>query len=425
MSDDGLMILGLKAENVKRLKVVEIRPDADGGLVVIAGPNAAGKTSVLDSIAYALGGKRLQGPKPIRDGQKTASVKVDLGELRVERTWTQSGSYLKVAGKDGAAIKSPQVILDRLVGDLSFDPLAFASADERDQAAMLARATGLAEKLAEIETRRAAAYGKRTEANRDSKRLEAHHASLAEAPEGTPEAEVSVTDLLAQRKKMEEQRQANQDIRARVDRIDEDIADQKGIIEHLSKDLQEAKRKMEALRTEGEKDREALSGLEDPDITAVDAKIESAESTNAAVRLRKSRASARIEWIAAKEHAESLSKTLRTCDEERDGLIAGAELPVSDLGLSESGVMFNGIPFAQASSAEQLKVSVGIAMALNPKLRVLRITDGSLLDAASMETIREMVKEGGFQVWIERVADSPDGAAIFIEDGSVVEGEST
>ncbi|GAG42212.1 unnamed protein product, partial [marine sediment metagenome] len=83
MSEDGLTILGLRAENVKRLKVVEIRPDADGGLVVIAGPNAAGKTSVLDSIAMALGGKRLIGPKPIRAGQKTASVKVDLGELIV------------------------------------------------------------------------------------------------------------------------------------------------------------------------------------------------------------------------------------------------------------------------------------------------------------------------------------------------------
>jgi len=130
----------LTAENVKRLVAVEISPT--GNVQIIAGKNGAGKTSVLDSIWFALGG----GPaakgttKPIRDGQDSARVTLDLGELRVTRTWTGGKSTLSVESAEGAVYGSPQKMLDALVGRLSFDPLAFAQQDERTQLASLLEA---------------------------------------------------------------------------------------------------------------------------------------------------------------------------------------------------------------------------------------------------------------------------------------------
>ena len=90
------------------------------------------------------------------------------------------------------------------------------------------------------------------------------------------------------------------------------------------------------------------------------------------------------------------------------------------LGFDESGVTYQGVPFSQASSAEQIRISLAMAMALNPRLRVIRILDGSLLDEDSMTAIRDQVAERDFQVWIERVAD-PAESAVVIEDGQVAE----
>lgn len=98
--------------------------------------------------------------------------------------------------------------------------------------------------------------------------------------------------------------------------------------------------------------------------------------------------------------------------------ISAAQLPVQGLGFGDGVVTFNGIPFDQASSAEQLRVSMAIAMASNPKLRVIRITDGSLLDEDSLAAIADMAKAEDYQIWIERV-DATGKVGILIEDGQV------
>ena len=78
-----MKIVELQAENVKRLKAVEITPD--GTMQVIGGRNAQGKSSVLDAIWLALGGGKAskETPLPIRDGEDKASVRLDLGDLVV------------------------------------------------------------------------------------------------------------------------------------------------------------------------------------------------------------------------------------------------------------------------------------------------------------------------------------------------------
>src|SRR3990172_2313145 len=143
MSDPKpLRIVKLEAANVKRLTAVEITPD--GSLIVVGGKNGAGKTSVLDSIAMALGGKDLVPELPLRRGADHGHVEVDLGDLVVRRTFTEKGGgTLTVGNKDGAIYKSPQKILDQLVGRLSFDPLDFARMDPRQQRETLRSLVGL------------------------------------------------------------------------------------------------------------------------------------------------------------------------------------------------------------------------------------------------------------------------------------------
>ena len=143
-SSPPLTIVELRASNVKRLVAVTIRPDHQGNLVVLGGANGAGKTSVLDAITMALGGREQIPPEPIRRGAEHAEIVVDLGEIVVRRTFTAAGGgSLTVSNKEGARFQSPQTLLDKLYGTLSFDPLAFARQDPKTQAETLRKLLGL------------------------------------------------------------------------------------------------------------------------------------------------------------------------------------------------------------------------------------------------------------------------------------------
>ena len=139
-----MRIISLTTSNTLRLSAVHIQPD--GSLVVIGGRNAQGKSSVLNSISMALGGAKLCPPEPVKRGAAKSVTRLDLGELVVERTITADGhNYLKVSNAAGAEQKSPQAILDRLTGKLSFDPLEFSRMAPKQQVETLRALTGLKE----------------------------------------------------------------------------------------------------------------------------------------------------------------------------------------------------------------------------------------------------------------------------------------
>ncbi len=190
-----LRILGLRVSNYKRVVAIDLRPD--GRSVLVGGDNAQGKTSLLDSIADALGGAK-RGSKTdlaLRTGSVKGEVRVDLGDYVVIRTWTPSSDKLVVESPPGSPLKSPQAVLDKLVGDLSFDPLAFARQDAKTQAETLRRISGLDTR--EIDTRRATAYTERTRINGDVKTQRAVRDAVAVPPEPpAPPARPSVSGLL-------------------------------------------------------------------------------------------------------------------------------------------------------------------------------------------------------------------------------------
>jgi hypothetical protein len=147
-------------------------------------------------------------------------------------------------------------------------------------------------------------------------------------------------------------------------------------------------------------------------------RIRNAEATNEKVR-----SNARRKLLAT-EHARLLalstatSDAIEAIDDDKQKQLESAKWPVDGLGFSDDGITFGGLPFEQASSAEQLRVAVAIGLALNPTLRVLLIRDGSLLDGDNLEAISEMASEADAQVWLERVGD--DGhCAVVIEDGQI------
>ena len=163
-----MKILKLTAENFKKLSAVEISPD--GNMVIISGKNGAGKSSVLDAIEAALCGGRTLPKQPIKEGEIRAKVEVDMGEYKVTRTFfgTTSTLIVETTGETKAKISSPQAFLDKIVGDLSFDPLAFLKKQPAEQRNTLMKFLGL--NLEEFVNKIAAIKIERTELNREKSR---------------------------------------------------------------------------------------------------------------------------------------------------------------------------------------------------------------------------------------------------------------
>jgi hypothetical protein len=197
-----------------------------------------------------------------------------------------------------------------------------------------------------------------------------------------------------------------------------DRLEAKSLREKAEKLLLEAKRLDEKADDEERSCNDAPELPGPIDTAALRQQIESAHGVNAQIEARQRRAGI----LADREKLETESVALtvlmdkRTAD--RQQAIASAAMPVPGLSFGAGEVIYNSLPFAQASSAEQLRVSVAIAMRANPKLRVLRITDGSLLDEASLRLIADMADADDFQIWIERV-DTSGKVGIYLEDGEV------
>lgn len=419
-----MKIIKLQAENIKKLKAIEITPE--GNTVIISGRNEQGKTSILDSIWLALaGGEASKGmPKPIRTGEKKASVILNLGDLVVTRTWTDNDkSYLKVDNKDGATFKSPQKMLDTLVGKLSFDPLAFAQQDEKTQLKTLQELVNI--DPAPLDAKRKEIFDQRTIVNREVKQLEGQLAGIPVPTPDTPEEELSVSEVLAELQAAQEQKNANDEKRRELQGLTRQAEQYKGEIAGLDEQIKKlqdrrnnTKSALDDVNARGKKLQAEVTALIDPDLDKFKEKLDSVEETNRAVRSAKDYRKKQLELNAKKKESDTLTEQIGKIDEQKEAMLKATAFPIDGLGFDESGVTYKGFPFKQCSAAEKMRVSLAMAMALNPKIRVIRITDGSLLDSENMRLIEEMAKGNDYQVWIEKV-DESGKMGVYIEDGMI------
>ena len=428
----SLRVVKLIAENVKGLKAVEITPDEY--FQVISGKNGHGKSSVLDAIWYALGGAdALKGTdKPIRNGEDHASVMLDLGDMVVTRKWKGTNTALSVSTKDGARYSSPQTMLDSLVGRLSFDPFSFTNMKDSEQKKTLMEMVDLAIDPDELDRRRKEIFDQRTMTNRETEQLKGQLSGLNAPIEGLPTEEISVIEVI---EKMEtankvvasnvKTRESYATVVADYRNAKHDVGSIQKEIADLEKSILEKRAELAELEitvsnlTERESELKAqVDTLEDPDFDTLKEEMDSFEKTNQQIRDAASYRLLVKSIDDKKKESDTLTQQIAAVDKEKQDALAAATFPIDGLGFDESGVTFNDIPFQQCSKGERLKVSMAMAMAMNPKLRVIRILDGGLLDEDNLKLIEEMANENDYQVWVEMV-DASGKVGIYIENGEV------
>ena len=418
-----MKILKLQAENVKRIHAVEINPD--GNMVIIGGRNGQGKSSVLDSIMYAFAGKREICGKPLRDGTDEGTVTVNLDNgLIAKRTFKADGSSkIEVYKEDGAKYSSPQGMLDGLYSSLGFDPLAFIRLESRKQLETLRKIVGL--DFSELDAKRNGLYSQRTTVNRDVTNLKGQVSNMPWHEE-VPESEVSIYELIEQLDKAKATNAENENSRRYVSSIESNVQQTQERIDDIDRQIETLKLQkaemQESLKVDFDNLKEAkaeAANLQDIDTTQIEARIRNAEVVNQKVRENQAVKNAKARLAEAMKESENLTTEIEKVDNAKALLLTEAKFPVEGLMFNEDSVLFNGVPFDQASSAEQLRVSAAMAAAMNPELRIMLIRDGSLLDDDSMQLLAEFAEQNDFQIWLEAVSTDAGKCSVILEDGRV------
>ena len=406
-----MKIIQLTAENIKKLKVVDITPTKD--FIQITGKNGSGKTSVLDAIWWALAGKDAIQGQPIRKGEHKAMIRLNLGECVVTRRFTESGTTLVVENGDGFRAASPQAMLDAIIGHLAFDPLEFSRMDAKKQFDALKVIADVGVDLEALTKEDENDKNRRRDITRDIKTLQGQLAGIV-YPFDAPDEEVNVGDLIKELGELEnhntivlENERAREKYEARIKEIDATIEDLQAKIA----DLKEAKVRGHAMI-------DALPAMTAKSTDSVKAQIAGAQEINKGVAAKKQNGELNAKIALMQNNVDVIETILKERESIRAKALLESKMPINGLTLGDKEVLYRDIPFDQLSAAEQLRVSVAIAMAANPKLKVIRIKDGSLLDDASLKIIQEMAAEREYQVWCETV-NTTGKVGIVMEDGEV------
>lgn len=471
-----MRIVRLEAENFMRIVGVDITPQGD--IVTLTGKNGAGKTSIINSIWAALGGGEAAPEVPIRKGQEKAVISLDLGDLTIMRKWTEKGTTLKVSTKDGMTPQKPQQMLDKLIGALAFDPLAFSRMEPKKQLEELRRIAKVdpALDLIKMQHDNEVDFNARQALNRDAKAKRAQ-AEAIRVPADVPPNKINEQALLDEMQRAAEHNAGVERVRQSVVTLRENVAKMEAALAALDPALENTvgalkreaaqnvlraenritalEHEITVLRTEIDATKaraereiaqhrentanarssteialaesraslEAAQQAPEPiDIAQVRQQLEQAKQINAQIDRREARVNLEAEAKHLEGQANDLTLAMADRDAAKRKALSEAVMPVAGLGLTDQYVTFNDVPFSQASMAEQIRVGVAIAAAVNPKLRVICIRDGSLIDDDGMAIIRALARQYDMQVWIECVR-TDDKAAILIEDGRVVDKE--
>ena len=436
-----MKIIRLNAENFMRLNAVEITPQ--GNTVLITGKNGQGKSSVLEAIMSALCGKRHQPKKPIKDGEDSAEIVVQTENWVIKRTFTAAGGgSITITNKDGMRAQSPQALLDKIVGKVGFDPMLFirlgeTATGEREQLAIVMRLAGL--DFSDIDAKITTTKTDRSSIRTDKERYEREARDIAVA-EGTPDEEVSVVKLAEKLQSInafnEEQREIQRQVDSKnelatckeedADKLANIIGCFKEEIEELENKIKEENLNYSALADEAndlglEAEDLADSVQEVVDPAEITTQISTTEVTNADVRLKKQKAELLEKAETEAEKWRFLGKKTKNLEAQKATRLSDAKMPLEGMSVTEDGVMILDektgawVPLSQVNDAEKLKVGMGIAMALNPELRVI-LMKGNDLDEDSLKLVSKMAKDKDYMVWIERIEGE---GGIVIEDGSV------
>lgn len=404
----------LELENVKRIKAVTLSPQ-ENGLTIIGGGNGQGKTSVLDAIAWALGGEKYRPSQAQREGSVLPPrLKLTMSNgLVVERSG-KNGS-LKVLDPSGR--KGGQQILNEFVEQLALDLPKFLQASEKEKAEILLQVIGVGEQLFTLDGQISELYNQRHAVGQIADQKAKFAREMPDYP-GVPEEPVSAGDLIRQQQEILARNGENQRKRAEAARISEEYNRQYGRVKALEAELADAKVRLEELTADLTTAQRSAADLQDESTAELEENIRSVEEINVKVRANLDKAKAEEDAQACWDRYDALTRDLETARKTRTDLLNGARLPLDGLSVDEGKLTYHGMNWDSLSGSDQLKVATAIVRAVNPKCGFVLLDKLEQMDLDTLREFGRWLEQEGLQVIATRVSTGGE-CSVIIEDGTV------
>lgn len=413
-----LKILGLDVTNFKRIKAVEIDTQGDH-IVYVSGVNEQGKSSTLDAIKTAIEGPKGR-PGLIRNGEDKSVIDLDLGKFTISRVLTADGkTSLRIENESGAKVNSPAKFLKELSGgaiiDISDFILGKNAESKKNRIKAIADICDI--DYDQISKNRKEVFEERTSVNRELKRKQnslqemidtygSIHREKVEDERDSSTLAKELSDINSAHLHLNALEENLKATKNSIHQIEEAIKDYQNRLEEAKKKEKDYQDKLKEHKEKVSKHRKK----EEVEKELQEIKSNS-EIRNNALKMKE----LAKETKALKKESEALTERIQDIDTELRDKIS-AKINIEGLVLEEDNLIFNDALFEECSSSRKIKIAMSIIMAKNPELRVALITDGSLLDKNSLDTLRKLAEENDFQVWVE-IVDSSGDFPIVIENG--------
>ena len=401
----SIKINGFEIENVKRVKAVAYEP-SESGLTIIGGKNGQGKTSVLDSIAWALGGGRFAPSQPQRDGSTIPPhlcVKLSNGII-VERKGKNSD--LRVIDPNGN--KSGQALLDSFIDQLALNLPRFMNANNKEKADTLLKIIGVGDELYRLEDEEQRLYNERHAIGQIADRKKKYAAEMEEYP-GVPDEPVSAAELIRQQQEILARNGENERIRRQRAQIENEYISAREALQLAQLTFEEAERRYNMSVKSAEE-------LIDESTEELERNIRDIEVLNVKIRANLEKSKAEDEAKQYTNQYDELTGKITEVRDRRMALLDNANLPLEGLSVKDKELTYKGYKWDNMSGSEQLKVATAIVRKLNPNCGFVLMDKLEQMDLDTLNEFNNWLKEEGLQVIATRVSTG-DECSLIITDG--------
>lgn len=405
----------LEIENVKRVKAVTIEPTSNG-LTILGGNNNQGKTSVLDAIAWALGGNKYKPSKPARDGSMNPpTLRVELSNgLIVERKGKNSD--LKVTDPSGQ--KAGQQLLDSFVEELALNLPKFIESSAKDKANTLLQIIGVGEKLWELDRKEERLYNERRTIGQIADQKKKYAAEQPHFPEA-PNELVSIADLIHEQQEILARNGENAKKRQNRENIVNSLHLSEARLKQLKEQLAQEEATHESLMSDYIAANKSIEDLVDESTDEIENSIANIEEINRKVRANLDKEKAEEDAKQYSSQYDNLTKQIQDVRDERTSLLDSADLPLPGLSVEDGELVFEGQKWDNMSGSQQLRVATAIVRKLKPECGFVLLDKLEQMDIPTLTEFGKWLESEGLQAIATRVS-SGEECQIIIEDGYVV-----
>lgn len=423
---ESIKINKLEIENVKRIKAVKIEPSISG-LTIVGGNNNQGKTSVLDSIAWALGGDKFRPSQAQREGSMIPPILhiVMSNGLVVERKGKNSSLYVT----DPSGQKGGQQLLNEFVEQLALDLPKFMESSGKEKAQTLLKIIGVSNQLDVLERKEKELYNNRLAIGQIADRKKKFADEQPYYPDA-PKDLVSASNLIKQQQEILARNGENQRKRDRLNSITQAKHNLFDEMQRIDKNIEMLQKQKDSLMSDYEravKDEEiamkTVSELKDESTAELETNITNIEEINRKVRANMDKDKAEEDALDYKNQYAELTEQIDKTRKEKRDLLQNAELPLPDLSVKNGELVYKGQQWDNMSGSDRLKVSTAIVRKLNPKCGFVLLDKLEQMDRETLNEFGQWLEQEGLQAIATRVSTG-DECSIIIEDG-YVKGQET